>query len=240
MTEKGNRKATRKTPTIADEAAVLLRSARRCAFCYGLSGDTQEKKGQVAHVDHDPSNSLFENLVFLCLDHHDQYDSGTSQAKGLTRVEAQRYREMVHEYVDQLRRAGGPLSEAPAGRRSHTKPLPVSQFAYERRLSVYKAATKFLGKVYRDVTVEHQDLADYSTGIEEALFLFDEGTERYLRLLFEKAVRLRFLHGRMSGTKQIPPDERSRLSEEEAELLKWFIDQLSELRRRLHPFLQVR
>lgn len=42
------------------------------------------KQGQIAHIDHDPSNNDLVNLVFLCLDHHASYDSSSTQAKGIT------------------------------------------------------------------------------------------------------------------------------------------------------------
>jgi len=57
-----------------------------------LKQDNTEKKGQIAHLDHDPSNNEPDNLVFLCFDHHDQYDTPPSQAKGLTIEEVKRYR----------------------------------------------------------------------------------------------------------------------------------------------------
>ncbi|WP_145358578.1 hypothetical protein [Alienimonas californiensis] len=38
---------------------------------------------QIAHIDRDRSNNAEANLVPLCLDHHDEYDSRTSQSKGL-------------------------------------------------------------------------------------------------------------------------------------------------------------
>ncbi len=77
-------RATIPPEVIAD---VLVASRRRCCVCFGLSNDTAEKKGQVAHIDRDASNSARDNLVFLCFDHHDQYDSRTSQSKGLTMEE---------------------------------------------------------------------------------------------------------------------------------------------------------
>jgi hypothetical protein len=52
-----------------------------------------KKKGQIAHLDHDSSNADISNLAFLCFDHHDEYDSKTSQSKGLRRAEVERYRE---------------------------------------------------------------------------------------------------------------------------------------------------
>ena len=81
------------------EQVVLTRSGRRCCLCYGLRGDFAVKKGQVAHIDRDPTNSRTDNLAFLCLDHHDQYDSRTSQSKGLTREELCFYRDLLHADV---------------------------------------------------------------------------------------------------------------------------------------------
>jgi hypothetical protein len=85
----------RKTPT-GTEAAVLLKSKRRCCLCYGLSGDDLQKRGQLAHIDRDPSNSDESNLAFLCLKHHDQYDTRTSQSKGLTPDELRHHRDALY------------------------------------------------------------------------------------------------------------------------------------------------
>jgi hypothetical protein len=89
--------------TISPEviADVLVTSRRRCCLCFALSNDAVEKKGQVAHLDRDASNNSRDNLVFLCFDHHDQYDSRTSQAKGLTIQEVRRYRDQLDRYVAQ-------------------------------------------------------------------------------------------------------------------------------------------
>src|SRR6266567_8992503 len=73
-------------------AAVLIKSARRCCLCFGLNGDFSEKKGQIAHLDHNAANNSECNLVFLCLEHHDAFDSSTSQSKGITREEIKYYR----------------------------------------------------------------------------------------------------------------------------------------------------
>jgi hypothetical protein len=83
-------------------ADVLVTSRRRCCVCFALSNDTEEKRGQVAHLDRDASNSARDNLVFLCFDHHDQYDSRTSQSKGLTVQEVRQYRAQLDRYVAQF------------------------------------------------------------------------------------------------------------------------------------------
>lgn len=102
-------RATIPPEVIAD---VLVASRRRCCVCFGLSNDTTEKKGQVAHIDRDASNGARNNLVFLCLDHHDQYDSRTSQSKGLTIEEVREYRSQLDRFIGQSL----PLSEIEVAR----------------------------------------------------------------------------------------------------------------------------
>jgi len=82
-------------------ADVVTSSRRRCCLCYALRKDQTEKRGQIAHLDRDPSNNTLDNLAFLCLEHHDQYDSRTSQSKGLTLEEVQRYRTELLAFVVQ-------------------------------------------------------------------------------------------------------------------------------------------
>jgi hypothetical protein len=84
------------TEVVAD---VLTGCRRRCCLCFSLKHDDTEKKGQIAHLDHDPSNAAADNLAFLCLDHHDQYDSRTSQSKGLTIEEVKQYRTELLAFV---------------------------------------------------------------------------------------------------------------------------------------------
>ena len=81
------------------EADILERSRRRCCVCFALNTDFEEKHGQIAHLDHNPSNSAFDNLCFLCKDHHDDYDTKRSQSKGLTITEVKRYRDRLYSHV---------------------------------------------------------------------------------------------------------------------------------------------
>ncbi len=81
------------------EASVLTKSARRCALCFGLDGDLTRKKGQIAHIDKDPSNAREENLVYLCVEHHDEYDSTTRQSKGITADELRTYKQALTDAI---------------------------------------------------------------------------------------------------------------------------------------------
>ena len=82
------------------EAQVLMEVRRRCSVCYGLNHDFRVKQGQIAHLDHNPNNNSIDNLVFLCFDHHDNYDSKTSQSKNLTILEIKGYKKELIKQVE--------------------------------------------------------------------------------------------------------------------------------------------
>jgi hypothetical protein len=92
----------RRILTRAIEADVLMRSRRRCCLCAYLNGDFREKQGQIAHVDRNIENGTPANLIFLCFDHHDRYDSSTRQSKNLTTTEVVRYRNKLWKWSEEL------------------------------------------------------------------------------------------------------------------------------------------
>jgi len=90
----------RKRISIDNEVEHLFLSRRRCSLCFGLNNDFKIKRGQLAHIDQDNTNAHFDNLVFLCFDHHDEYDSKTSQSKGLRPNELKRYRNNLYAFIN--------------------------------------------------------------------------------------------------------------------------------------------
>ncbi len=78
---------------------VLLRSRRRCCLCYGLSGNFDERIGQVAHIDQRASNSALDNLAWLCFDHHSLFDSSTRQHKNYQADELKAYRDKLYRAI---------------------------------------------------------------------------------------------------------------------------------------------
>ena len=78
----------------------MLRSRRRCCICFGLNRDTSLKSGQIAHLDKNNQNNHEDNLAFLCLDHHDEYDSRSSQRKNLTQNEVKEFRDELSESLN--------------------------------------------------------------------------------------------------------------------------------------------
>lgn len=81
------------------EAEVLIASKRRCTICFGIDGDVSEKKGQIAHLDKNPNNNKIDNICYLCLPHHDQYDSQTSVSKNYTIHEVKKYRCDLYDQI---------------------------------------------------------------------------------------------------------------------------------------------
>src|SRR5215831_9722184 len=90
---------------------VLDRSRRRCALCVHFDNDWRQKEGQIAHLDRDPTNFAEANLAFLCLPHHDDYDTKRRQTKNLTIREAKTARDRLYAFIE----GGGDLARA--GRR---------------------------------------------------------------------------------------------------------------------------
>lgn len=57
------------------------------------------KSGQIAHLDKDNSNNSEDNLAFICLNHHDEYDSSSSQRKNFTIGEVKIFRDELYVAV---------------------------------------------------------------------------------------------------------------------------------------------
>ena len=72
---------------------MLTFSRRRCCLCVFLEYREEQCGGQIAHISRDPSDSEFENLVFLCLKYHDEYDSRHTRSKSLMPEEVKDYRD---------------------------------------------------------------------------------------------------------------------------------------------------
>jgi hypothetical protein len=98
----------RKPIPSATELLVLDGSRRRCALCYQMKGDLSEKRGQIAHLDHNRANFAAGNLAWLCFDHHSEYDSRTSQHKNYTLAEAKKARDELYIAIQEGRHLAAP------------------------------------------------------------------------------------------------------------------------------------
>lgn len=89
----------RKKPTDNTTTELLGKCRRRCCMCFSLDRDTRQKNGQIAHIDRVSSNSSIDNLAYLCLEHHNAYDSKMSQSKNYTPHELLSYKAELENYI---------------------------------------------------------------------------------------------------------------------------------------------
>lgn len=89
----------RKKICASTETELLVNCRRRCCLCVFLEGNTDVRAGQIAHMDHNRSNNKPDNLVWLCFEHHNQYDSKTSQAKNITASELKLYKSDLQKLI---------------------------------------------------------------------------------------------------------------------------------------------
>jgi len=188
------------------------------------------KQGQVAHIDQDSANNAYANLVFLCLPHHDQYDSTTSQSKNFSSGEVRKYQRELDGYLKQeaatpwpdFRHRNGTRvnAEAPA------RPSTSSPDVYERRIVIYRALRSFLLKALRGATLSREDLGHFAEATDEALFLIGPEVSEYLGQVYSKGVRLFYTSGRIRDERLSPREDYSEVVRENAEVLNWLSEQL--------------
>ncbi len=222
------------------EAKVLIESRRRCAFCFGLHGDLAEKKGQIAHVDHDCSKSEIDDLAWLCLEHHDAYDSKSSQSKGLTPAELRIYRDDLYKVLktDGALWAGSKSKKTRA--KVSNKPPKTRESIpfeiYERRNQVYQAAKEIIAHAISSGSMDFEHAFKFAQASESALFLFDDDIDAYLREIYQRAIRLRAVNRHLE---YVPIGEgRNALANEDSALLLWFTDAYEVLRQKMKSYLR--
>jgi len=232
---------TRKPVSPEVQKEVLVSSRRRCAICFGLYGSLNVKKGQIAHLDRDHTNKKFENLVFLCLKHHDEYDSKTSQSKGWTEAEVKNYKDDLYVYIkEQLPFSWVNYPPSQGGPKIH-KRLPLSLEVYDRRIQIYRIVRDFLVEILARATISEEHLQKFAKGTDEVIFLFDKDLAEYLLELYQKARSLRYKNERLMDKYGRLPigEERSKLAEKYVEELGWFEDQIRITREKFSKYITL-
>ena len=221
------------------EEKILIESRRVCAFCHYFENDNRVKmRGQIAHADRDPSNVEQENGAYLCKEHHDEYDSKSTQSKRLTPAELKEARDDLHVFFES---GGLPSSPGKLARHPKRPSRPgVSLAVYERRLPIYKTTIEFVRYVVRDLKPDYPQIIKFGHDTEEALFLFGEQIAQYLAELSKRAVRLHAVVKMLEAAtynRQVGNFEA--LVNEETSLAAWFAEQYDVTRSEFAPFLRL-
>ena len=88
------KKRKRPPKDVRDE--ILRRSRRHCCMCFGLKSILESVEGQIAHLDRDRSNFQIDNLAYLCLECHKNYDSKSNRVQSYTPGEISHYRSLLY------------------------------------------------------------------------------------------------------------------------------------------------
>lgn len=219
---------------------MLTKCRRRCAFCFFLNADLDVKKGQIAHIDRDPSNSAESNLAYLCQSHHDEYDTVSSQTKGFQEGELKQAKKDLEEWVEKHRKNMPSMSSSSS--KDLVLPVDVREntpSVYNLRLPIYQATNHFASFIMQEAKVPYEELFRFAGNTHNALFLFGEEIENYCRLLYTKAIDLRTLQTKMERPERFDNASWSQTVDKETEIILWFNDQLREMKRKFYPYLRL-
>lgn len=81
------------------------------------------KEGQLAHIDRNRANNAEDNLVFLCLVHHNQYDTKPSQSKAWLPAELAEIKIRYQQAIAEDRHISHGSAAVTAGRETDRKAL---------------------------------------------------------------------------------------------------------------------
>jgi hypothetical protein len=82
---------------------LLFQSGRRCCICYGLDHDLNVKTyGKIVRLNRNSADNRPDNLAYLCLEHHNVYETGTPLVMG----DVKKFRASLYAEIDRMRRKG--------------------------------------------------------------------------------------------------------------------------------------
>jgi hypothetical protein len=179
-----------------------------------------------------------ENLVWLCLRHHNAYDRQARQAKGFTQHELLAHRAALLEYLQAL---PAPWADArtPIKLSSRRRPLPSD--VYDRKIPIYRAVRDLIIKAAQNATIEWPELFAFNRATDEAIFMFGIDVDEYLKELHRKCIELHTTHVELSSPSfgMQPGQDRAQTASDNAAVLLWFTKQLDVARQLFSRYLYI-
>ena len=99
--------------------------------------------------------------------------------------------------------------------------LKLRQDLYDRRLALFNAVAEFLAHIMREGTADSAQSVTLLQKTRESYFLFGKDISDYVTELYKKGVDLDCYETQLHHS-NLPVGERTRLTHERGELLKWF------------------
>ncbi len=105
---------------------------------------------------------------------------------------------------------------------------------YERRLVIFKHMKTYLSEIFRSGKVTYDRAMKFNYDVAEATFLFDENIDNRIKEIYTKSIKMASLQSQIYDEYGISclaaGDERTRIVNEQTELLIWLTNQLGELK----------
>jgi len=110
---------------------------------------------------------------------------------------------------------------------------------YDRKIGIYRVVRDFLGLIQRDADVTVNDIFRFGYETDEALFLFDQEVEAYLKTIRLNATKL-YANNRMLHDQNLPVgNRRTMLAQEGLELGLWFSDQYEVIKALFYQYVSL-
>ena len=97
----------------------------------------------------------------------------------------------------------------------------------------------FLSVIFANASVNIEQIRQFARDTDEAIFLFDRDLADYLREIYKKAVSLRYTNERLADQRLPVGEERSKLAEEDENLLNWFSEQHEIARKQFYKHIAL-
>ncbi|MEA3475684.1 MAG: hypothetical protein U9R23_04505 [Candidatus Cloacimonadota bacterium] len=114
--------------------------------------------------------------------------------------------------------------------------------AYPKRLQIYDAMQKFVGEIMVFGSSNYKKALELLRETRHAKFLFDkdDNIEGYIELFYKNAIdmvyQLKAINGELG---KIEEKKRKEIIDKNAELLKWFQNQLNVIDQKFKKYLQL-
>jgi hypothetical protein len=109
---------------------------------------------------------------------------------------------------------------------------------FDKRFSVYKGVQVFLTYILHKLKVDLSQIVQFRVDTQDSVFLFGYDITEYLKKIDSKSCELLDLQ---EERKNLPVgEENSKKCKEQTELIKWFTDQLPELKKIFSPYLRFK
>ena len=97
----------------------------------------------------------------------------------------------------------------------------------------------FMSIVVGNVNVTNEQLFKLIQETKASYFLFGEEIYNYIDEVYKRAIRLRATNQILNGQRPLTPEERTRMIDQDQELLIWFTQQAEEARQMFSNYLRL-